>query len=95
MDSEAFDEFAKRYGANIIQARRMAIPAMSSQRGVTLPSNIASQAKANVGDVLDEITFFMLLTVNSLILEVDLVQDCQVSPPLQRTAKSTVVCLRQ
>ena len=58
MGPGAFDgEFAKRYGANIIQGQgEWPSPEnMSSQRGVILPSNIAAQAKANVGDVLDEI----------------------------------------
>ena len=50
---------------------------MSNQRGVILPSNIASQAKANVGDVLDEITF--VYVIDSEFFDtggVDLVQDC-------------------
>ena len=80
MGPEAFDgEFAKRYGANIIQGQgEWPSPEnMSSQRGVILPSNIASQAKANVGDVLDEITF--VYVIDSEFFDtggVDLVQDC-------------------
>ena len=63
---------------------------MSNQRGVILPSNIASQAKANVGDVLDEITF--VYVIDSEFFDtggVDLVQDCPGMPLLLKTAKST------
>ena len=80
MGPEAFDgEFAKRYGENIIQGQgEWPSPEnMSNQRGVILPSNIASQAKANVGDVLDEITF--VYVIDSEFFDtggVDLVQDC-------------------
>ena len=80
MGPEAFDgEFAKRYGANIIQGQgEWPSPEnMTDNRGVILPSNIASQAKANVGDVLDEITF--VYVIDSEFFDtggVDLVQDC-------------------
>ena len=80
MGPEAFDgEFAKRYGANIIQGQgEWPSPEnMSSQRGVILPSNIASQAKAEIGDVLEEITF--VYVIDSEFFDtggVDLVQDC-------------------
>ena len=80
MGPGAFDgEFAKRYGANIIQGQgEWPSPEnMTDNRGVILPSNIASQAKANVGDVLDEITF--VYVIDSEFFDtggVDLVQDC-------------------
>ena len=54
MGPEAFDgEFAKRFGANIIQGQgEWPSPEnMTQQRGVILPSNIASQARAEVGDL--------------------------------------------
>ena len=50
---------------------------MSDQRGVILPANIASQAKANVGDILDEITF--VYVVDSEFFDtggVELVESC-------------------
>ena len=80
MGPEAFDgEFAKRYSANIIQGQgEWPNPEnMSAQRGVILPANIASQAKANVGDVLDEITF--VYVIDSEFFDaggVDLVENC-------------------
>ena len=80
MGPEAFDgEFAKRYGANIIQGQgEWPSPEnMSTQRGVILPANIASQAKAKVGDVLDEITF--VYVIDSEFFDaggVDLVENC-------------------
>lgn len=57
---EAFDgEFAERLGQNIIAGMgEWPTPEnMSAQSGVILPSTIASQAKANVGDVLDSLAF--------------------------------------
>ena len=57
---EAFDgELAKRYSENIIAgAGEWPTPEnMSANRGVILPSTIASEAQANVGDVLDSLTF--------------------------------------
>ena len=60
MGPGAFDgEFAQRYGASIIQGQgEWPNPQnMSEQRGVILPANIASQAKASVGDILEQITF--------------------------------------
>ena len=50
---------------------------MTNQRGVILPSTIASQAKASVGDVLEEITF--VYVVDSDFFDtggVELVQNC-------------------
>ena len=80
MGPEAFDgEFAKRFGANIIQGQgEWPSPEnMTEQRGVILPSNIASQARAEVGDVLDEITF--VYVIDSEFFDsggVDLVENC-------------------
>ena len=80
MGPEAFDgEFAKRFGANIIQGQgEWPSPEnMTQQRGVILPSNIASQARAEVGDVLDEITF--VYVIDSEFFDsggVDLVENC-------------------
>lgn len=57
---EAFDgEFAERLGQNIIAGLgEWPTPEnMSDLNGVILPSTIASQAKANVGDVLDTLAF--------------------------------------
>ena len=64
MGPSAFDgEFAERYSASIIQGQgEWPNPQnMSDQRGVILPANIASQAKASVGDILDEITFVYVI----------------------------------
>ena len=80
MGPEAFDgEFANRFGANIIQGQgEWPSPEnMTNQRGVILPSTIASQAKASVGDVLEEITF--VYVVDSDFFDtggVELVQNC-------------------
>ena len=80
MGPGAFDgEFAERYGASIIQGQgEWPNPQnMSDQRGVILPANIASQAKANVGDILDEITF--VYVVDSEFFDtggVELVESC-------------------
>ncbi len=60
MGPQAFDgEIASRFGENIIQGQgEWPSPEnMSVQRGVILPSNIASQAKAQVGDVLEAVEF--------------------------------------
>ena len=57
---EAFDgELADRLGGNIIAGLgEWPTPEnMSAQRGIILPSTIASQAQANVGDQLDSLTF--------------------------------------
>ena len=57
---EAFDgELADRLGGNIIAGLgEWPTPEnMSEQRGIILPSTIASQAQANVGDQLDSLTF--------------------------------------
>ena len=57
---EAYDgELADRLGGNIIAGLgEWPTPEnMSEQRGIILPSTIASQAQANVGDQLDSLTF--------------------------------------
>ena len=57
---EAFDgEFADRLGENIIagMGEWPSPENVSAQRGVILPSTVASQAKANVCDVLDSFSF--------------------------------------
>ncbi len=57
---EAFDgELADRLGGNIIAGLgEWPTPEnMSEQRGIILPSTIASQAQANVGDQLDSLSF--------------------------------------
>ena len=80
MGPEAFDgELASRYGERIIQGQgEWPNPEnMSSQRGVILPSNIASQAKAEVGDVLEAVEF--VYVVDSEFFDsggVELVESC-------------------
>ena len=80
MGPEAFDgELASRYGERIIQGQgEWPTPEnMSSQRGVILPSNIASQAKAEVGDVLEAVEF--VYVVDSEFFDtggVELVESC-------------------
>ena len=67
---EAFDgEFADRLGGNIIAGMgEWPTPEnMSAQRGVILPSTIASQAKANVGDVLETLTFAYVVDESTLL----------------------------
>ena len=67
---EAFDgEFADRLGENIIAGMgEWPTPEnMSAQRGVILPSTIASQAKANVGDVLDSLSFAYVVDESTLV----------------------------
>jgi len=67
---EAFDgEFANRLGANIITGMgEWPTPDnMSEQRGVILPSTVASQAKANVGDVLESLTFAYVVDESTLL----------------------------
>ena len=67
---EAFDgEFADRLGENIIAGMgEWPTPEnMSAQRGVILPSTIASQAKANVGDVLESFTFLYVVDESTLL----------------------------
>ena len=66
---EAFDgEFADRLGKNIIAGMgEWPTPEnMSAQRGVILPSTIASQAKANVGDVLDSLAFHYVVDESTI-----------------------------
>ena len=80
MGPEAFDgELASRYGERIIQGQgEWPDPVnMSSQRGVILPSNIASQAEAEVGDVLETVEF--VYVVDSEFFDsggVELVESC-------------------
>ena len=80
MGPEAFDgELASRYGERIIQGQgEWPDPEnMSSQRGVILPSNIASQAKAEVGDVLETVEF--VYVIDSEFFDsggVELVESC-------------------
>ena len=80
MGPGAFDgEFAQRYGASIIQGQgEWPNPQnMSEQRGVILPANIASQAKASVGDILEQITFVYVLDSEFFDAGgVDLVETC-------------------
>ncbi|DAC32560.1 MAG TPA: FtsX-like permease family protein, partial [Candidatus Poseidoniaceae archaeon] len=67
---EAFDgEFAARLSENIIAGLgEWPTPEnMSAQRGVILPSTIASEAKANVGDVLDSLTFAYVVDESTLL----------------------------
>tara|TARA_B100001093_G_scaffold134820_2_gene127340 strand:+ start:14913 stop:18536 length:3624 start_codon:yes stop_codon:yes gene_type:complete len=66
---EAFDgEFAERLGQNIIAGMgEWPTPEnMSSQRGVILPSTIASEAKANVGDILDTLSFHYVVDESTI-----------------------------
>ena len=66
---EAFDgEFADRLGENIIAGlgEWPSPENVSSQRGVILPSTVASEAKANVGDVLDSLTFAYVVDESTL-----------------------------
>ena len=65
----SFDgEFADRLGQNIIAGMgEWPTPEnMSAQRGVILPSTIASQAKANVGDVLDSLAFHYVVDESTI-----------------------------
>jgi uncharacterized protein YjbI with pentapeptide repeats len=67
---EAFDgEFADRLSENIIAGMgEWPTPEnMSAQRGVILPSTIASQAKASVGDVLESFTFHYVVDESTLL----------------------------
>ena len=67
---EAFDgEFAERLGENIIagMGEWPSPENMSAQRGVVLPSTIASEAKANVGDVLDSLAFHYVVDESTLL----------------------------
>ena len=66
----AFDgEFADRLGENIIAGMgEWPTPEnMSAQRGVILPSTVASEAKANVGDVLDSLSFHYVVDESTLL----------------------------
>ena len=67
---EAFDgEFADRLGENIIAGlgEWPSPENVSAQRGVILPSTVASEAKANVGDVLDTLTFAYVVDESTLL----------------------------
>tara|TARA_B100000700_G_scaffold53032_1_gene56448 strand:- start:2089 stop:5706 length:3618 start_codon:yes stop_codon:yes gene_type:complete len=66
----AFDgELAKRLGANIIPGlgEWPSPENMSANRGIILPSEIASQAKANVGDNLDSLTFVYVVDESTIV----------------------------
>ena len=74
---EAFDgELADRLGENIISGLgEWPTPEnMSSNRGIILPSTIASEAQAKVGDVLDELTFAYVVD-ESTLLEASITED--------------------
>ena len=74
---EAFDgELAKRYSENIIAgAGEWPSPEnMSAKNGIILPSTIASEAQANVGDVLESLTFAYVVD-ESTILEGTVTED--------------------
>ena len=67
---EAFDgELAERYSENIIAgAGEWPSPEnMTANRGVILPSTIASEAQANVGDVLDALTFAYVVDESTIV----------------------------
>ncbi|MGB1588491.1 MAG: FtsX-like permease family protein [Poseidonia sp.] len=67
---EAFDgELASRYGEQIIAgAGEWPTPEnMSANRGIILPSTIASEAQASVGDVLDSLTFAYVVDESTLL----------------------------
>ena len=67
---EAFNgTFADRLGENIIAGLgEWPTPEkMEAERGVILPSTIASEAKANVGDVLDSLTFAYVVDESTLL----------------------------
>ena len=66
----AFDgELAKRLGGNIIPGlgEWPSPENMSDKRGVILPSTIASQAQAKVGDKLDSLTFAYVVDESTLV----------------------------
>ena len=66
----AFDgELAKRLGGNIIPGlgEWPSPENMSANRGIILPSAIASQAQANVGDKLDSLTFAYVVDESTLV----------------------------
>ena len=74
---EAFDgELADRLGENIISGLgEWPTPEnMSSNRGIILPSTVASEAQAKVGDVLDELTFAYVVD-ESTLLEASVTED--------------------
>ncbi|MGB1792759.1 MAG: FtsX-like permease family protein [Candidatus Poseidoniaceae archaeon] len=74
---EAFDgELADRLGENIIAGLgEWPTPEnMSANRGIILPSTIASEAQAKVGDVLDELTFAYVVD-ESTLLEASVTED--------------------
>ena len=74
---EAFDgELADRLSENIIAGLgEWPTPEnMSANRGIILPSTIASEAQAKVGDVLDELTFAYVVD-ESTLLEASITED--------------------
>ena len=70
LDDGAFDgELAKRLGGNIISGlgEWPSSENMTRDRGIILPSTIASQAQANVGDTLDSLTFAYVVDESTLV----------------------------
>ena len=70
LDDGAFDgELAKRLGGNIIPGlgEWPSPENMTRDRGIILPSTIASQAQANVGDMLDSLTFAYVVDESTLV----------------------------
>ena len=70
LDDGAFDgELAKRLGGNIIPGlgEWPSPENMTRDRGIILPSTIASQAQANVGDTLDSLTFAYVVDESTLV----------------------------
>ena len=70
LDNGAFDgELAKRLGENIIPGlgEWPSAENMTRDRGIILPSTIASQAKASVGDKLDSLTFAYVVDESTLV----------------------------
>ena len=68
MGPGAFDGTLSPNGGNIIDGwvNHSAPENMSAQRGVILPSTVASEAKANVGDVLDSFSFHYVVDESTL-----------------------------
>ena len=66
--------FADRLGENIIAGLgEWPTPENSENRGIILPSTIASEAQAGVGDVLEELTFAYV--VDESTLEASITED--------------------
>ncbi len=70
LDNGAFDgELAKRLGENIIPGlgEWPSPENMTRDRGIILPSTIASQAQAKPGDILDSLTFAYVVDESTLV----------------------------